>query len=137
MTLDQLYAKLSALVDTYAIYHGGSTVPWRSKKLDTIEAILHELVHGVCLGDPNLCYDIEGNLPRSVEGRDAQELKTLRVERRVFALLKHPLSRRKALQIFDAAMFDGNTPTRARFEAPLTSREERLARKTVRLIEAA
>lgn len=133
----QLYEKLGELVNKYAIHHVGSTVPWRSKKLDAIEAILHELAHGVCLGDPMLCRDINGHLPSDVEGRDAQELKTLRVERRAFELLGRPLTRRKALALFGAAIFDGHVPEQERFEAPLTAEEEKLAAEIVRLIEDA
>ena len=132
-----LYEKLCTLVNVYAIHHGGSTVPWRSHQLDAIEAIMHELAHGVCLGDPAYSRDVEGHLPIDPEERDEQELKTLRVERRAFELLKCPLSRYKALQLFEAAVFDVGTPARSAFEAPLTREEQKLAREVVAIIKAA
>lgn len=138
MRLSDLYEALCALVDAYAIYHpSSSTIPWRSKKESTCEAILHELVHAICLGDPKYACDIEDYLPDDQVGRIAQELMTLRVERHVYELLERPLSRRRALALFDAADFDGWVVEQERFEASITDEERKSARWVVAIIKAA
>src|SRR4051794_11148630 len=106
MTPNQLHDGLCALEAIYSIQHGGSTVRWRSRQRGVTEAILHELVHGICLGDPKLAGLLEEVLPEDGQARVDQELKTLRVECRVFELVACPISKNKARALFRAAQFD-------------------------------
>jgi len=137
------YDAMVELQKKYDIDHDGSTIKHRSKRLDTIEAILHELVHGVCLGNPYWAAEIEGRLPMDgsadAQGRtrDDHELTTLRVELRVYDLLGHPMSAHKRRQLLKHAKFDGELPSFERLQSPLSVAEEALASLTSNLIKKA
>lgn len=133
----RLYAAMLDLQKVYEIEHGGSTIPHRSKHLDEIEAIMHELVHGVCLGNPYFAAEIEGRLPGPSEERDDHELTTLRVELRIYDLLGHPMSEQKQRRLLKEAKFDGTRPLFKRLQAPLSVAEEALATLTAGLIRRA
>jgi len=128
----RLHAAMLLLQEKYDIAHDGSTISHRSKRLDDIEAVLHELVHGVCLGNPYWAAEIEGRLP--TEARDAHELTALRVELRVYDLLGYPMTVRRRRKLLKNAKFDGDHPPFEQIQAPLTVAEEALALLTADLI---
>lgn len=129
------YDAMLVLQGKYEIEHVGSTIPHRSKRLDAIEAILHELVHGVCLGSPHFAAEIEGRLRQlSRQLRDEHELTTLRVELRIYDLLGHPMAPQKRRKLLRVATFDGETPSFNQLQAPLSVAEEALATLTAGLI---
>jgi hypothetical protein len=135
LSVVHFYEAMMFLQEKYDIAHGGSTISHRSKRLDAIEAVLHELVHGVCLGNPYWAAEIEGRLP--LDTRDDHELTALRVELRVYDLLGHPMPVRKRRQLLKHAKFDGNHPPFERLQASLTVAEEALAALTSALIRKA
>ena len=137
LTFDELYVGMVRLKGEYEIEHGGSTVPMRDKRRDDVEATLHELVHGVCLGNPHWAAEIEGRLPKAAEDRDAHEATVLRIEFKVLELLGHALSERKRRALVATATFDGRRPTFRKLNDPLTVAELALAQLTAGMIQRA
>ncbi len=137
LSLGQLHAAMALLQSEYGIEIGGSTIKHRSPKLDDVEATLHELVHGICLGDPYRSdpYKISKFLPKDTDAYNAHELTTLRVEIAVLERLGHGFSIRKQNLLLEMAQFwKDQTPPRAALHAPLTCAEEALALITAGLV---
>jgi hypothetical protein len=121
----------------YGIEHSGSTIGHRSHKLDEAEAILHELAHGMCLGDPrrSAVASIDYHLPAAYAARNEHELTTLRVELTALEKLGHGFSTRKQNALLESAIFARDLiPPREALHAPLSIAEQALAVMTTNLI---
>ena len=136
LTVREILHALLAIKERYGLEHSGSIVPHRTKELEEIEAILHEVVHAACLGDMERAI---GAAIRRLDGyrQDEHELTTLRVEFEVFALLGHPLSMYKQKQLRRCAGFTNERPAWAKFSAPLSVAEEGIAKLVVGMIRRA
>lgn len=141
LTVTQLHAALQRLWNEYApaAEHPGSTVKHRSKKLSDIEAILHELAHALCLGDPHCAENIEAFLPKDPAEQNAHELTALRVEFAVLDMLGFGVPKQKQCRMLKTASFweEPPAPSETDLCKPITCAENALATIAVGLIARA